>query len=371
MNIVISGGRLQVYGEDVQTYKQIPVGSYEVCFHKMVGFYMTTRPDLTAHEDKIYGNHEYKVNKVMNAYQLFNRNLGVILSGQKGAGKSLLARMLAARAIAENLPVITVSTYYPGIADFLASIEQEVVVIFDEFEKTFGKHDDFDPQEEMLSLFDGMDNGKKMFIITCNEISKLNSYLLNRPGRFHYHFVIDSPTDNEVREYMTDKLLPQYHQYIDRIVGFASTVNITYDYLRAIAFELNMGYSIEETLNDLNIIRTKDISFDVVIRFNNGQVHTIYNKTIDLYANERVYVRAYGTRANPGALFDFVPTDAKVVNNKLMIPKEKVGWSLDEDDFWHLEGDERKIAIETAKNKEIESVVLEKSADNMVTRYVV
>ena len=45
----------------------------------------------------------------------------------------------------------------------------------------------------MLSLFDGLDNGKKLFVITCNEVERLNAYLLNRPGRFHYHFVDCSP----------------------------------------------------------------------------------------------------------------------------------------------------------------------------------
>ena len=51
MNIVQSGSRLQVYGEDVQTFKEIPVGSYDVCFNKMTGFYLSTRYDLEANED--------------------------------------------------------------------------------------------------------------------------------------------------------------------------------------------------------------------------------------------------------------------------------------------------------------------------------
>lgn len=33
MNVVNAGGRFQIYGEDVQTYKEIPVGCYKVDFH--------------------------------------------------------------------------------------------------------------------------------------------------------------------------------------------------------------------------------------------------------------------------------------------------------------------------------------------------
>lgn len=68
MNIVQSGSRLQVYGEDVQTFKEIPVGSYDVCFNKMTGFYLSTRNDLEANEDKIYGNHLEKVHKVLTSF---------------------------------------------------------------------------------------------------------------------------------------------------------------------------------------------------------------------------------------------------------------------------------------------------------------
>lgn len=369
MNIVISGGRVQVYGEDVKTYKTIPIGSYDVCFNKMMGFYMVSRPDLEAREDKIYGSHVEKVNKVMRAYDALDRNIGIILSGQKGAGKSLFARILAEKAIERGMPVITVTMAYPGVADFLASIEQEVVVIFDEFEKTFGKHDDFDPQEDMLSLFDGMDNGKKMFVITCNEVNKLNPYLINRPGRFHYHFVISSPTADEVRQYMTDKLSIEYHQFIDRIVGFSNTVNITYDYLRAIAFELNMGYSLEETLNDLNIMRTKDINFDVIFRFTNGQVYQCYGKNLDLYSNEQVWCRAYGGKDMPCTTINFVPSDVKFIGDKLYIPVEKVTHEIDSDEYWELEEDEKIARQNSANARVLESVELKKISNDYINRY--
>lgn len=369
MNIIQAGSRFQIYGEDVKTYKEIPSGSYDVNFSKMSGFSLSQRADLEVKE-KVYGHHIEKVNKVFRAYDATNRNLGVILSGQKGAGKSLFARLLAKQAIERNIPVIVVSYYIPGIANFLSSIEQEVVVLFDEFEKSFGKSDDNDPQEELLSLFDGLDGGKKLYVITCNEVNKLNSYLLNRPGRFHYHFVINSPTSDEVREYMTDKLKPEYHYLIDRIIGFANTIDITYDYLRAIAFELNLGSSLEETFEDLNIMRTKGIAFDLIFRFSNGQEYTYFGKSLDLYSNKRIWVRCNGIKSLPDTCFEFAPGDIKAVNGHLTIDVSKVTAEVDSDAFWDEEDELRKKHIQEANKRVLSEVEIYKSVkDNY--RYTV
>ncbi len=372
MNIVVSGSRVQIYGEDVKTYKNLPVDTYDVCFHKMMGFWLTPRAELETKEDKIYGNHEVKVNKVLNSFSATDRNFGIILSGQKGIGKSLFARILAEKCLARGLAVIIVSQYIPGIADFLSSIEQEVCVIFDEFEKTFGKTDDMDPQEEMLSLFDGIDSGKKLFVVTCNEVNKLNSYLVNRPGRFHYHFSITNPSEEEVREYMTDKILPQYSENIEKIVNFSKTINITYDYLRALAFEINQGYGLEETLNDLNITRTEDIRFNVIITLSDGSVYRAYEQRFDLYSKKSQGMRAYGGKDGGGAIWcSFCPSDVTVKNNQLVLDPSKLKTSIDADDYWELDDDERKEAIAKDKARTVKSCIFEKQDFDFVNRYCV
>ena len=91
MNIVVSGSRIQIYGESVQTYRELPLGNYDVCFNPMSGFYLTPRHELEVREEKIYGDHEKKVAKVMRSFEAADRNFGIILSGQKGIGKSLFA----------------------------------------------------------------------------------------------------------------------------------------------------------------------------------------------------------------------------------------------------------------------------------------
>ena len=54
--------------------------------------------DFEIPETKIYGQHLDKVKKVLNSMDKMNRNLGVILSGDKGIGKSLFFKCLGLKA---------------------------------------------------------------------------------------------------------------------------------------------------------------------------------------------------------------------------------------------------------------------------------
>lgn len=372
MNVVNAGSRFQIYGEDVKTYKRLPTMSFEVSFNKMTGFFLVSRPDLSINEEKIYGNHEEKVNKVIKSYKCSTRNFGIILSGQKGIGKSLFARVLAAKAIENGLPVIIVNEYIPGIANFLSSIEQEVVVIFDEFEKTFGEVEHSDPQEEMLSLFDGLDNGKKLFVITCNETRKLNEYLLNRPGRFHYHFMINYPTENEIREYLKDKLLPDYYEVINSIVNFSRTINMTYDYLRAIVFEINQGYSLEETLNDLNITQSSSVTFNMTVTLTSGKVYTTYGRHIDLAETSYEWYDAYDTKSDNKLRFAIIPSKITFRDGQLYINGENTKIYVDPDDYWQIEDeDERKAVIKKAESQSIKEVTFQKNTPDFTMKYLV
>ena len=145
--------------------------------------------------------------------------------------------------------------------------------MFDEFEKVFNietnRGDSL--QTELLSLFDGLDDGKKLYVITCNDTRRLSEYLINRPGRFHYHFVVGAPSDDDIREYMVDHLHAEVQHYVDDIIAMSHSADFTYDILRAIAFELNQGYSLSEALMDLNIEEDREIRFGFKVYFKNGQ----------------------------------------------------------------------------------------------------
>lgn len=123
-------------------------------------------------------------------------------------------------------------------------------------------------------MFDGTAQGKKLFIITCNSLYKLNDYLVNRPGRFHYHFRFDYPSPEEIQAYLTDKLRPAYIGEIRKVILFSKKVALNYDCLRAIAFELNLGLPFEKAIQDLNIINLHEECYNVTLHFHGGRTMT-------------------------------------------------------------------------------------------------
>lgn len=269
MNIVNSGSKYVVYGDEVKTFQTLPAETFRVCFSQQEGFFLVKHNDLTV-DEKIYGPYVKKAQKVIDAYTDSVRNLGIILSGPKGVGKSVFARLLSEEGKKKGLPTIIVDIGLSGVASFISSIEQECIVLFDEFEKMF--KDDEGAQDRLLSLFDGIDSGKKLFIITCNKTYELSEYLLNRPGRFHYHFMLGSPSQEDAKEYLEDNLVESAKGSIDSLLQYHLTNHFTYDVLRAIIQELNRGYTLKETLQDLNVEKNTRLRVRPVVKFNNGAV---------------------------------------------------------------------------------------------------
>lgn len=373
MNVIHSGGTFRIYGDDLMTYDKLPVGVYEVGFSKFSGFFLTKHNDLIVNEEKVYGNTEKKVKKVLYSFKKVDRNFGVILSGRKGIGKSLFARLLSVHAKEDGLPLILVTAYYPGIADFLSSIEQEVVVLFDEFEKTFANKDGVSPQEELLPMFDGLDGGKKLFVVTCNDVRKLNTYLINRPGRFHYHFTLTNPTPDEVREYMEDKLEEQHHHLIKKIVGFAAFTDVTYDILRAIAFEVNNGFTLEETLADLNISKEDLPKFDIVVSFADGTQRRAETDDLDLRSDKSEFYWLSEPQGSTRYLrVEFRPCDIvfDFDHAEMTLDPNLAERYVDEDDF-ELDDPVQKEKYEYIRNLPITKVQFIKKTMSSMLKFTV
>ena len=332
MKVINTGKSYSITDDSLKTYDKLPAGVYTVRFSKMRGFYLDKHAPMEVNEEKIYGVHEAKVKKVLNTFDHITRSLGVILSGNKGIGKSMFARLLSIEAVKKGMPLIIVEGYAPGIASFLEEIEQEVVILFDEFDKTFGGKSDDDPQATMLSLFDGITSSKKLFVITCNSVSRLNDYLVNRPGRFHYHLRFEYPTAEEVKEYLMDKLKPAYRNQINAVVNFSRKIDLNYDCLRAIAFELNMGIPFEEAIRDLNILNITYERYDVTMHFENGASITETGRTLELFGSAMNLVPLYGEHGN---IIDvrFKGSDAVYdpFERGMVIRPEKLTLTYDED----------------------------------------
>lgn len=338
MKTIQIGNRFEIRSDDLRTHDSLPPQTYVVRFAKLTGFYLELHAPLTVGE-KVYGTHRKKVDKVLDAFGRSDRSLGVILSGRKGIGKSIFARLLGTEAVARGIPVLIVEGYVPGIAAYIESIDQEVMVLFDEFDKTFENTqpdgNEPRPQDSMLSLFDGMAPGKKLFVVTCNDIRQLNDYLVNRPGRFHYHFRFEYPSGAEIREYLTDKLDEAYWPEIDAVVAFSRRIDLNYDCLRAIAFELSTGTTFAEAIKDLNIVNVDAALYDLVLHFENGAVVDRYGYELDMFARDRpecVWLRNDG--GDCIASVTFLPSASvyDAAQDRIVVSGKDLAVAYDEDD---------------------------------------
>ncbi len=288
MRALRTGGVYKICGDNLETFEKLPAYTYAVEYDQREGCYLVRHADICVTE-KTYGVHNRKVNKVLTSFAIFERSMGVILSGDKGIGKSIFAKLLCERALKKGLPVIIVDACVPGISHFIESIDQECVILFDEFDKTFRSRNDNDEQAALLSLFDGTAGGKKLFIVTCNELYGLNDCIINRPGRFHYHFRFEYPTNDDIREYLRDKLKEEYYSEIDKVVAFSQKISLNYDCLRAIAFELNQGISFKEAANDLNILNINLEEYNIELYLSNGEILHHNRFSTNLYDNDGTY----------------------------------------------------------------------------------
>lgn len=337
MKAIKIGTKVEIYNDTVMTYNELPARAYIVKFEKMSGFYLEEYADIRLKENKIYGEHTKKVQKVLRTYEKFDRNLGVILSGCKGIGKSMFAKILSVEAVKKRIPIILVDQYIPGIASYIEAIDQRVMVLFDEFDKTFAdikaSDGEVEPQAALLGLFDGMSQGKKLFVITCNDIRKLNDFIVNRPGRFHYHFRFEYPSADEIRTYLYDKLGKEYYHEIEPIVSFSRKVDLNYDCLRAIAFEVNSGESFRSAIKDLNIINLAQENYDISICFKNGAPMFVKNRNIDFFSGEEINICFAEDDYNEILTVGFHMEDSifDIEKNCAVIKAEKLRIAYDED----------------------------------------
>lgn len=255
--IVASGGALRLYGDSVQTFPHLPVGTYTIAFSPMDGYSLQLTEPLAPGEETVYGNHAARVQRIVTGYAAMNRSLGVILSGDKGMGKSLMIRMLAERMrTLHQVPTILVRHSTPGLASFLDEIG-EAVIIFDEFEKVFANEGEHEAQNQFLGLFDGLSATKRLYVLSVNELKRVNDYMLNRPGRFHYHMRFAYPEPETVATYLRDQVPEVPQPQVEEVVDFARKYDVNFDHLRAIAFELHLGESFADVIGDLNIKRAE------------------------------------------------------------------------------------------------------------------
>lgn len=293
MKVIKADDEFRIINSSVKITNSIPTDVYDLEFKPSEGYALIKSNTDYTNTEKLYGDIGDKITKIFKVWNSTDRNLGVILSGLKGQGKTISAKAIVQKALTLGLPAISISQNTPDLPKYLNSIEQDIVVLFDEFEKNFSGSSILNPgpanafrdpersaaersrggdQQTLLGTFDGLGcKYRRLWIVTCNDINMLDDNLLNRPGRFHFHLRFASVKEDEIREYMRDRLDKKYWSEIDKVVMFASTASVlNYDCLRALCTEINLGITFEDALKDINILPQGTIKLSGSATFANG-----------------------------------------------------------------------------------------------------
>lgn len=246
-----SGSTYRVASDEaMDIHRMLPAGNYVVKINEMSGeLYLETIEDFSI-PSKIYGNCLKNTDKIIRSFMDRNNATGVMMTGEKGSGKTLLTKNVAIQLAKQGVPTIVINQPWHGdkFNTFIQNIEQPCAILFDEFEKTY----DRDEQESILTLLDGVFPSKKLFMITCNDKWRVDSHMRNRPGRIYYMLDFRGLDADFIREYCNDNLNNKVH--IETIVNVGSLFSeFNFDMLKSLVEEMNRyNESPQEALEMLN-----------------------------------------------------------------------------------------------------------------------
>jgi hypothetical protein len=167
-----------------------------------------------------------------------NNNVGILLNGEKGSGKTVAVQMICNELIRQGIPVLVVRDPVP-LDTILGQVRQDLVVVFDEFEKTHAKPEQ---QQALLSAIDGMSRSpfKRMFLFTTN-MATIDTNFIDRPSRVRYIFSFGRLADPIVESIVKAELDPALASFEPDILTYLSNRRVlTIDTVRTTIREVNL-----------------------------------------------------------------------------------------------------------------------------------
>jgi SpoVK/Ycf46/Vps4 family AAA+-type ATPase len=251
-----SGNKFTFYDKG-DAFDLLPKGIYTLEYGPFNTMYLSKSKEKFEFPYKIYG-HDGFPERVVKTFNEVTGNLGVMLCGLKGTGKTVQAEQIANIS---NLPVIVVSQQFDSGKDlikFLSMVEQPVVVMIDEYEKIFGSSDG------LLSLMDGAMSGsqRRLFVLTANDLFVADA-LLDRPSRIHYLKRFKNLGVDIIKEVVDDML--QFPEHRESVVEYLKNLEIlTIDIVKTVLQEVNRFNESPEVFKDyLNISMRQPGRWDV------------------------------------------------------------------------------------------------------------
>jgi len=193
---------------------------------------------------KIYNVDENLRKLIKISFNNTKRNLGVLLTGNKGQGKSLTAKLICKE---QNLPVILINKSIESninFVNFMNNIKQDYVLFVDEFEKLFvttsssNNEKPYHTQESFLTFMDGVltNESKVLFLLTTND--NVNEFFINRPSRIKFMQEYSELPEELFNMIVDDKLINKEHK--QDLEDNISLVNLNIDLLISILDDMNL-----------------------------------------------------------------------------------------------------------------------------------
>jgi hypothetical protein len=231
-----NGNSFRVTDEaNIQLHTELPVGNYIIKTSQSGELFLQMVDNFTCNT-KLYGDITKQSNRILSTFLDRNGGTGVMLTGEKGSGKSLLTRVICIEAAAQGIPTIIVNQpmYGDEFNAFIQQIDQPAIILFDEFEKVYANGE----QLGLLTLFDGVFPSKKLFLLTTNDKWRVDSHMRNRPGRIFYCMDFAGLVREFIVEYCNDNLVNKTH--IEKICNIAGLfTHFNFDMLKALVEEMN------------------------------------------------------------------------------------------------------------------------------------
>ena len=242
---------------------------YNVGIDEYGRFFLTKSSDGFVFDYKIYGLETELVNRVVKTYNATtNGNLGILLNGLKGTGKTVSSKIIASRL---NQPIILVDVAIKGIHVFLNGISQNITIFIDEYEKVFGE------SASMLTIMDGAMNSdhRRVFLLTTNELY-VDKNLIQRPGRIRYLKKFEDLKPEIVEEIVDDVL--EHKQFKQECVQFISNLEtITVDIVKAIINEVNIHEEGPSAFENIFNVKKLRGSYNISIKEEDGTMAQLAN----------------------------------------------------------------------------------------------
>lgn len=223
--------------EALDLHELLPAGTYSVLQDPFGNFYLDAIDSFVI-PSKLYGTTTRHTDRIIKTFNDRPKSTGVLLNGEKGSGKTLLAMNISVEAAKLGVPTIVINRGWTDESFFklLQDIEQPCILLFDEFEKVYEDHD----QEKILTLLDGVYGSKKLYLFTVNDKWKVNQHMRNRPGRIFYLLDFAGLEMEFIREYCKDNLDKKNQKYTENVCNLSALFSqFNFDMLKALVEEMN------------------------------------------------------------------------------------------------------------------------------------